>query len=164
MCFMAMGPMLGLVGSAVSAIGAQAQANAQASQMEYNAAVARINRDVARRQGLSESERIARRYRTITGQQTSAYGRAGVVPTSGSAALVLGETARNDWMDQSTAIWNRETEAIGFENKARDLEAQAKATRKGGGLAVASTFLTGLGRFASGPGAGSPLLINQGAV
>jgi hypothetical protein len=164
MCFMAMGPMLGLVGSAVSAVGAQAQANASASQMEYNAAVARINRDVARRQGLSESERIARRYRTLTGQQVAGYGKGGVVPTSGSALTVLGETARNDAMDQLTAIWNRETEAVGFENKARDLEAQAKAARKGGGLAMASTFLTGLGKYASGPSAGSPLLINQGAA
>ena len=121
MCFMAMGPMIGLMSSAVSAAGAQAQANAQANQAEYNAAVARINRDTARQQGVAQSETIAQRYRRQGGQMTAGYGRAGVVPTSGSAALVLGENERNSWLDQHNAIWNRETEAIGFESGADGL-------------------------------------------
>jgi hypothetical protein len=166
MCFMAMGPMIGLMSSAVSAAGAQAQANAQANQAEYNAAVARINRDTARQQGVSQSETIASKYRRQAGQMTAAYGRAGVLPTSGSAALVLAENERNNWLDQHNAIWNRETEAIGFENKANDLEAQAAAARKGGAIAAAGSFLTGLGKFASGGsgGAGGPLIINTGTA
>jgi hypothetical protein len=161
MCFAA--PVIGLLSAGLSAAGSMASANAQAQQAEYNAAVARINRDTARLQGSSEADRLAQKYRGIEGQQVAAYGRdgrGGVLPTSGSAALVRGETGRNAWLDESTAIWNRETEAIGFDNKAKDLEAQAKAARQAGAIGAAGSFLTGLGRVGSGGGgAGSPLQI-----
>jgi hypothetical protein len=160
MCFMAAGPIIGLMGSAMSAVGAQAQAGAQASQMRHNAAVARINANTARAQGVAEVERISTKYDRLAGAQVAAYGRAGVDPGSGSAAIVRAATRGDEWLDSNTAIWNRETEAVGFENKARDLDAQAKATKKAGNIAMVSTFLTGLGKAATGGGAGSPLLLS----
>lgn len=163
MCFMAMGPALGMVGSMVSAVGQQAQANAQAGQMQYNATVARLNATTERRQGVAESERLHSRYDRQGGAQVAALAKAGVDVGSGSAALVRAENERNRWLDVNTAVWNRETAAVGFENKARDLDAQAKATKKAGGIAMASTFLTGLGKLAVGRagGAGSSLLLDD---
>lgn len=157
MCFM-VGPMIGLIGSAVSAAGSMAQSNAAASQQEYNAQVAKINARTARQQGLAQSETIARKYERQGGQMVAALAKGGVDVGSGSAALVRAENDRNSWLDQNNAIWNRETEAIGNENKARDLEAQAKAQRKAGPLAAAGSFLSGLGKVT---GASGGLMINE---
>ena len=159
MCFMALGALGGLMGSAVSAMGSMAQANASASQSEYNATVAKINARTARQQGLAQSETIARKYDRQGGQMVAAIGKAGVDPGSGSAALVVAENDRNSWLDQNNAIWNRETEAVGNENKARDLEAQAKAQRKAGPIAAAGSFLGGLAKVNN---SGS-LMINEEA-
>ena len=157
-----MAPMalIGLAGSAVSAVGSMAQANASANQADYNAQVAKINARTARQQGLAQSETIARKYDRQGGQITTAYAKGGVDPGSGSAALVRAENDRNFWLDQNNAIWNRETEAIGQENKARDLEAQAKNTRKAGPIAAAGSFLSGIAKVT---GAGSSLRINEDA-
>jgi hypothetical protein len=161
MCFMAAGPILTFAGTALSAVGQQADAGAKAGQMRYNAAVARVNANTARAQGVAEVERISTKYDRLAGTQVAAYGRAGVDPNSGSAALVRASTRRDEWLDSNNAIWNRETEAVGFENKARDLDAQAKATKKAGNIAMVSTFLTGLGKAATGGGgAGQPLLLS----
>lgn len=160
MCFMAAGPIIGLMGSMVSGLGAQAQAGAQANQMAYNAEVARINARTARLQGSAEVERISTKYDRLSGSQVAGYGRAGVDPGSGSAAIVRASTSRDEWLDANTAIWNRETEAVGFENKARDLDAQAKATKKAGNIAMASSFLTGLGKAYTG--SAGTLRINDG--
>ncbi len=159
---MAAGPVIGLMGSMMSAVGQQAQASAQAGQMAHNAEVARINARTARLQGVAEVERISTKYDRLEGTQVAGYGRAGIDPNSGSALLVRASSRRDEWLDQNTAIWNRETEAVGFENKARDLDAQAKATKKAGNIAMASTFLTGLGKAVVGRGgAGSPLLLDD---
>ena len=160
MCVMALGAIGGLMGSAVSAMGAQAQANASANQQEYNATVAKINARTARQQGVAQTETIYRKYDKQGGQMTAALAKAGVNPGTGSAALVLAENDRNSWLDANNAIWNRETEAIGNENKARDLEAQAKSTRKAGGIAAAGSFLSGLTKVT---GAGMSLRINEDA-
>ena len=158
MCFMAPMAMVGLLGSAVSAAGSMASANASASQMDYNATVAKINARTARQQGLAQSETIATKYRKQEAAMVAAAGKAGVDPGSGSLALVRGENDRNSWLDQNNAIWNRETEAIGQENKARDLEAQAKNTRKAGPIAAAGSFLSGIAKVT---GSGSSLMINE---
>jgi hypothetical protein len=144
----------------MSAIGTQAEASAKAGTMGYNAEVARISARTARLQGTAEVERISTKYDRLEGTQVAGYGRAGIDPNSGSALLVRASSRRDEWLDSNNAIWNRETEAVGFENKARDLDAQAKATKKAGNIAMVSTFLTGLGKMATGGGgAGTPLLL-----
>ena len=165
MCFPAVGAVFGLIGSAVSAAGAAAQANAQANQMEYNAKVADINAKTARSEGLYEADKIDDKYDRIGGEQITAATKGGVVPGTGSAALLrFDDTVRNSWLDQSTAIWNKETEAIGYENKAQDLRAQASATRSAGKIGAAGSFLSGLSGAvrsfgSSGGGVGSTLTI-----
>jgi len=133
------------LGAGVSAIGSVASANAQAAQMEYNATVAKINARTERQKGGVEQENLYDRYRKIEGQGIAAAAKGGVDPGFGSAALVIfGEGAEDRARDTNTAYVNAESAAVAQENKARDLEAQASATRKAGGINAASSLLGGL--------------------
>lgn len=155
MCF----PAMGLIGAAVSAVGSMAAASAGAAQDKYNAQVARINANTARQTGQADAARITDKYDKLEGQQRVAAAKSGIDPSSGSAALIIAqENARNSWLDTSNAIWNKETEAVGYENKARDLEAQAKAKKQAGMFSAGSSFLSGLTRSMRGAGS-DPLSI-----
>ena len=162
MCIPAAGMIFGLIGSMVSAAGAMAQADGQAKQAEYNAQVAEINARTARLQGSSEADKVEDKYQRLRAQQRTGFAKGGLDPSQGSAALVIGETDRNSDLDQLTSIWNRETEAVGFENKAKDLRIQAQNAKTAGKFGAAGSFLSGLGgAFRGGRGTGSDLLINS---
>jgi hypothetical protein len=153
MCLPAAGMIFGLLGSAVSAMGAMAQADGQAKQAEYNAKVAEINARTARQQGSSEADKVEDKYQRLRAGQRVAAAKAGLDPSAGSAALVINqETTRNSELDQLTSIWNRETEAVGFENKAKDLRIQAQNAKTAGKFGAASSFLSGLGGALKGGG------------
>jgi hypothetical protein len=159
---MAIGLVAGLAGSAVSAMGAMQQADAQAKQLEHNAQVAKINARQNRMQGAAEQEKLGIKYdrAEATGIVNAAKG--GVDPSYGSAALtIFGSNWADRQMDQGTAYTNAESAAVGNENKAKDLEAQAASTRKAGKIAAAGSFLSGIAGAAKGfSGGGSSLMIN----
>jgi hypothetical protein len=136
------------IGSAImSAVGTVVSSQAQAKQMEYNAKVAEINANTARQQGQYEADRIEDEYQRRQATQRVAALKSGVDPSYGSASLVIDqETARNSWLDQMTSVWNRETQAVGFENKAADLKAQSKSTKIGGYMSAGSSIIGGFGK------------------
>lgn len=145
MCFT--GAEFAIISAVVSAAGSVVGAQAQANQMKYNAEVAEINAKTARQQGQYEADRIEDEYQRRKGAQRVAALKSGFDPQYGSAALIIdGETERNSWLDQMTSVWNRETQAVGFENKARELRANAKSTMIGGYLQAGSSILGGLGK------------------
>lgn len=151
----AVGAIASVAGSAVSAMGAKQQADAQAAQLEYNATVAKINARTERQKGLVEQEKITDKYDKQISTGIAQAGASGVDPYFGSAALVIfGENAENRALDRNNAYVNAESAAVANENKARDLEAQASATRKGGKMAAAGTFLSGIGGAVGGLGRG----------
>lgn len=162
---MAIGAVAGIAGSVVSAMGAMQQANAQAASQEYNATVAKINARQNRMQGAVEQEKIGRKYDQIEGQGIANAAKGGVDPTYGSAALaIFGTNWQDRYTDQGTAYVNAESAAVGNENKAKDLEAQAASTRKAGKIAAAGSFLSGIAGAAKsfgGGGTGSTLMINN---
>jgi len=159
MCLPAIGLVAGIAGSAVSAMGAASSANAQANAAEYNATVERINARSNRQKGLVEQERISGKYDDVRGQGVAAAGKSGVDSGYGSAALVIfGDNAKSQSQDMSTAYVNAEGAAVANENKARDYDAQAKASRQAGKIGMASSFLSGLGSIAK---AGPSLMINS---
>lgn len=161
MCIPALGLVVGLVGSAVSAAGAMAQADAQASSSEYNAAVAKENAKQERQKGVVQQEGIGRKYAQTIGEGIANTSKGGLDSSYGSAALaIFGENNQNKYADQSNAYVNAESAAIGQENKARDLEAQAKAQRSAGKIGAASSFLSGLGGVAKSAAQGGALSIN----
>lgn len=149
MCF-GLEMVIGLVGSAVSAAGAMAQAQAQADQANYNAKVAEINAKTARQQGQFEADKMEDEYARARAQQRVAALKSGVDPGQGSAALLIAETDSNSWLDQTTQIWNRETEATGFENKAESFKMEARAAKIGGYFNAASSMIGGLAKGMGG--------------
>ena len=151
----AVGAIASVAGSAVSAMGAKSQADAQANQMEFNATVAKINARTERQKGMVQQEQINDKYERQISTGIAAAGASGVDPYFGSAALVIfGENAENRAMDRNNAYVSAESAAVANENKARDLQAQADATRKGGKMAAAGTFLSGVAGAVGGLGKG----------
>ena len=137
---------IGLLGSAVSAAGAMASANAQANAAEYNATVAKINARSERQKGGAQQEQIDNKYDRIEGQGIASAAKGGVDPGFGSAALtIFGEGLENRERDKGNAYVNAEGAAIANENKAKDYEQQAKAHRQAGMFSAAGSFLSGLG-------------------
>lgn len=150
MCFPAIGAIAGLAGAAVSAAGASMQANAQANQMEYNAKIADINAKTARQQGAYEQDLKEDEVGRAIASGRVAAAKSGLVVGVGSPGVVEAETERNGWLDRMTILWNRETEAVGHENEAQDLRAQAKATRQAGKIGAAAQLIGGLGSLGGG--------------
>lgn len=139
---------LGLIGSAVSAMGTVAQANAAAANANYNATVEKINARSRRQEGLSESERIAEKYDDLKGKQRAGYAKAGIDPTAGSALAVFMDTEVARGTDQSTNYINAESKAVGHENKAKQYEFEAKSQKRAGMIGAASSLIGGLGKAA----------------
>lgn len=136
---------IGLLGSAVSAAGAMASANAQANAAEYNATVEKINARTNRQKGGREQENIDNKYDRVEGQGIASAAKGGVDPGFGSAALtIFGEGYENRDRDKATAYVNAEGAATANENKAKDYEAQAKAHRQAGMFSAAGSFLSGI--------------------
>jgi hypothetical protein len=146
MCFTG----LEIIGAVVSAVGSVVAGQAQAKQAEYNAKVAEINAKTARQQGQYEADRLEDDAQRKMSQQRVAALKSGVDPGHGSASLVIDqEGARNSWLDQMTTVWNRETQAVGFENKAQDFRMQGKAAKTAGYFGAAKSIIGGMGGGAS---------------
>lgn len=156
-----LGAVAGIAGSVVSAMGAASAANGQAQQMEYNAQVARINARTERQKGYAENEKLGAKYDRLQSEQIVSAAKGGIDPSYGSAALLIfGETPEKEYADKAATTQNAEAAAIGYENKARDLETQAANTRKAGKISAASSLIGGVAGFAKG-GFGNALTIND---
>lgn len=138
---------LEILGAVVGAIGSLASASAAANQAKTNAAIAEENAKTARMQGQVEADRIEDQYESAKARQRTAAIKSGTDPNSGSAALIINqETERNSWMDQRITAWNRETEAVGFENKAKAFKQEAKGIMIGGAFKAGSSILGGFSK------------------
>ena len=121
-------------------------------QADYNAKVAEINAATARQQGQAEADRIEDQYERQRATQRVAALKSGVDPGYGSAALIIDqETERNSWLDQMTTVWNRETEAVGYQNKAKAFKAEGKSKMIGGIMSGAGSLIGGMGKPGLGP-------------
>lgn len=161
-----LGAVVGIVGSVVSGMGAAQQANAQAEKDEYDAKVARINARSERQMSYAKQEDIGAKYDKQRGQSIALAAKGGVDPSYGSAALVIfGENAFAESVDKGRQYVEGESAAVAQENRARELEFSAAENRKAGKIAMASSFLSGLGGaakgFSGGGGGGSSLMINS---
>lgn len=168
MCVPAIGAVAGIAGSVVSAMGAAQQADAQANQMEHNAKVARINARSSRFEGQAAREQAVPKQEAVRGQLISSAGKNNVDPFFGSALAIFGANEQAYIQDQNNRYLSAESKAVGDENKARDLEAQAKAVRSSKGTTMASSILSGLGSAAGslkgsvgGSSGGGALFINS---
>jgi len=141
-------PVIGLLGTAVSAIGAIQQANAAASVAKYNAKVQEINARVARQEGLYEADRLEDRYESQRSTARAVAAKSGVNPYAGSASLIIDQESFGDQRaDELATIWNSETKAVAYENQAKAYRMEAKAEKRAGIINAASTVLGSLGKF-----------------
>lgn len=138
---------LEILGMVVSAAGSLATAAAGAAAAKTNAAIAEENARAARMAGQAEADRINDKYDAAKATQRVNAIKSGADPGYGSAALIINqETERNSWLDQMTTVWNRETEAIGQENKAKALRQDAKGIMIGGVFKAGSSLLGGMSK------------------
>ena len=136
-------PIIGIIGTAVSAYGTIAGANAQASGMEYQAAVARTK--------ARQEEAIAQRQQMETDRKTKlTLSRAqAVASASGGSATDptvvdnAGDIAARGKYTGGLQMWQGKMNAWDFDTKAQGLQASADATRSGGKLSAFSTILGG---------------------
>lgn len=138
-------PVIGILAAGLSAAGAMQQANAQAAQAKYNSQVEEINARTARQEGQLRADKLEDQYQSQRAEGRVSAAKSGLNPAAGSAALVIDqESFRNQRADELATIWNSETQAVGHENKATGLRAEAKAYKQAGMIGAASTFLGGL--------------------
>lgn len=142
---------VGVIGAATSAVGTYATMQGQAQTAEMNAKIAKENAAKAVQTGQLEADRVRDRYRALVADQTVAAVKGGVNPAAGSPALLINqETERNAFLDIATTIWNRETEAVAGQNRARALKSEAETIAGVAPFAAGGSFLTGMGNAARG--------------
>ena len=131
------GGVIGAFGNLMSGFGAAAAAKQQAK-------IADLQSAAELRRGEEEKRLALIQEKKITGTQTAAYARAGVVE-SGTPMLVMADTITNSRKD----IINAETESIlrayGYRIQAALLRKQASQAQLGGIFGAAGSLLTGTG-------------------
>ena len=140
---MMLAPIVGLIGTAVSAYGTIAGANAQASGLEYQASVARTKarqeEAIGQRQQM-ETDRKTRLTQSRLQATSSASGGSASDPT---VVDLAGDIAGRGKYMGGLQMWQANQNAWDFDTKAQALSASADATRSGGKLSAFSTILGG---------------------
>lgn len=138
MCF----PLAAVAGAGLSAIGALAAGRAQAQQSEYNARVAETNARTASNAAAGRADVAMDENERLRDRNRVAAGKAGLNPSSGSAALAIEqEGGANQYMQYMGELWKGSTEVTAQQNRAADLRAQGKNQKQAGYFSAASGLL-----------------------
>lgn len=154
---MVLSTVMTVASTAVSVIGGQQQAKAQAQQAQFQAQIARNNQIIANRAAedsrkRGELEANQQRARTLQaiGNQRAALAAGGVVVDEGSAQILTSDTAGLGELDALTIRSNAEREALGFEAQgtnfgieAQGANAAAANARRAGGISTFGTLASG---------------------
>lgn len=139
--------MLGtaIAGMGISAYGqyragkaAQAAAESEAQQHEFNAQVAELQAEDAIARGRDEESQFRRGVRALIGSQRAGFAGQGVKVGVGSAADVAADTAFLGELDARQIRANAQREAWGFQVEAADRRMAADVARKGGRAAASA--------------------------
>jgi hypothetical protein len=150
-------PAIMLMGSAISAMGAIGQANAQQAAHEYNATLRERDAVVSTNQANVEAERVRRASLQAEGSLLAGAGASGVT-LEGSPLDVLAMSASNAKLDEETVLYNGRLKAMGYTSDAT-LERQAGKVAKQQGYINAASYLVG----GAGQAAYSAARINTGS-
>jgi hypothetical protein len=145
--------------TAITMMGQQAQANAQARSAAYKAAVARNNQQVAvwrahdaAERGRTEVNKANWKTKQLMGRQRAAQAGMGVVVDEDSAGDIVAETAEFGKLDALNVAANVEREKYGllvqaqnFESSATLLDMEEKNARQEGQMAMAGSLFDGIG-------------------
>lgn len=141
---MSIGAVVGLLGSAVSAMGAIAQGNAAAASAKYNAAAqeqqARAEKDAA-----SAEAQDYRRQNNAQVAAARAARMASGVTMAGSPLMVEEATVREIALGSARLVNRGAQRATRLRNEAELSRMNAKASRTAGYLNAGSSLLSGFG-------------------
>lgn len=152
--------MMMVASTALQAVGAIRQGDAQAAAYEsqaqanaYNATIARQNADTAAAQGNANEEAQRRHARVVLGQQRAAFAEAGI-DGSQTASDLYEQSVSNAEMDALNTRYQAKLQATGFQNQAGldDWQAtqnreNASSARTSGWLNAGAAVLSGYGRY-----------------
>jgi len=156
------GAIIGLLGTAVSAVGGLATASAQSSaaqasadQDNRNAVIAQRNAEDSRNRGLEAERQVQLRTKARIGAQKNSLSERNIA-LSGSALDLLGDTAMFGKLDALTTRNNAEREAISYEAQGMNYSAQANISEMmadsyatSGAISAFSTALGGVSNLYS---------------
>lgn len=147
--------VLGIVGGAISAIGAIQSANSQAAAAEYNKDVAKRNRTMALGETRLAIEDKQLENRRQMGSIRAAYGSSGL-QLDGSPLDVLEDTAVEQAYDVSKIKYQGRVKAAGYAEQAALFKAEAKSAKTAGMIGAASAIIggvsTGFNNWSGGSG------------
>lgn len=141
-------PVLGLIGSVVSGIGAKASADQEAANYRSQAAAQRRQAGIITTTGAYQAQRKQEEIDRNLGSTRAAYGASGIA-LSGSAADVLDESATEGALDVAAIRWNAGMEADTQRHNARVSEASAKAAKRAGTIGLITPIISGVAKFGS---------------
>jgi len=146
----------------VSAIGQKRQADAEAANLRYNAAIQRNNQIIANRnaddaikRGKIEEQQNRLRIAQLKGEQRARTGSSGILVDQGSALDLLADTAEIGEYESQIILNNAEREASGFRTQASNYgssainsDIAADNTQAAGLQTAGTTLISGAGRVA----------------
>lgn len=139
-------PLIGLLGSAVSAVGTIAAGNAQAAAAEYQRKQAVVaasqERAVSQRKAEGESIRTER----FISSQTAAAGLSGGGASDPSVLSQMGEAQGEGALRQAVVRYEGEEKARQWMTEAQALDMQAKNAKQAAMFGAAGTIAGGLGK------------------
>lgn len=135
---------VGLIGTAVSTIGAIQQGNAAAAAAKFNAKLAKRDAQIAQQNAALEAEQIEERNRRIQGTARANIAASGIT-VQGSPLDVLEESAAQGEQDRLNAlIFGQNNAQASFLDAQREKMA-AKNARRTGFFNAAGTVASGIG-------------------
>lgn len=152
----ALSTTMGVISSVQQGKSAEAQYNYQAEINRRNAEKAQANADMKRQEGIEEAR--TQRIKTLQaiGSQQTAMAANGFDVSSGTNLDIIEDSAATGELDALTKQYNKETEAVAYENQADNFNNQAnldtfagKNAYKAGITNAIGTGLNGLGTVAN---------------
>lgn len=151
---MAVVPIMMAVGTAMSAMAAMKQAQAQAGAMKFNATIAEQNATSARDQATAAEMQQRTEAEKRLGAMRASYGASGVT-MEGSPLDVLSESASMAELDAQNIRYQGDLKARGYQNTAELDRANASNAKSQGYMKAGSELLMGATRAYTGYRMGS---------
>lgn len=150
-------PLLTVVGTAVSTVGAiqqgraaAAAATAQANAAAQNAKISAKQAELAAQNGAREEREMRQRGAAIIGAQKAGYGASGLDIGAGSPLDILTDTRYQNELDSlnvrrnaANQVWGYQAEQTNFVNQASAARASARNARSTANLMAVGNLLTG---------------------
>ncbi len=146
----AIGPIVGLAGSVVGAMGDGQEADAQAAARERQAQVREINAIVAREDGVAKVDAKGDEHEAVIASQEVNAAANGVVAEGGSFDKIQMASYKNKYLDEDELLRQADAEATNHENLAKSDRAAASDIRKSGKVKAFSTILGGVASASKG--------------